>query len=105
MPQLSLDVILGMDWMRKWKVVLDMGNRPVSLQEPQGMGLYQVTLPHNPELTSVSFATQVTTIEEILVVCEFPNVFPEVLLGLPPKRDVEFAIELDQYNTDLLKTL
>jgi hypothetical protein len=29
------------------------------------------------------------------VVCEFPNVFPKDLLGLPPDRDVEFTIELE----------
>jgi hypothetical protein len=28
------------------------------------------------------------------VVCEFPDVFPEELPGLPPERDVEFVIEL-----------
>jgi hypothetical protein len=28
------------------------------------------------------------------VVCEFPDVFPEDLPGLPPERDVEFVIEL-----------
>ena len=31
---------------------------------------------------------------QITVVCEFPNVFPEELLGLPLDREVEFAIEL-----------
>ncbi|KAA3473703.1 DNA/RNA polymerases superfamily protein [Gossypium australe] len=33
-------------------------------------------------------------IESVPVVCEFPDVFPEELLGLPPIRKVEFAIEL-----------
>jgi hypothetical protein len=33
-------------------------------------------------------------IQDIPVVCEFPDVFPEDLLGLPPVRDVEFVIEL-----------
>jgi hypothetical protein len=33
-------------------------------------------------------------IEEILVVCEFLDVFPEELTELPPDRDVEFVIEL-----------
>jgi hypothetical protein len=33
-------------------------------------------------------------IQDIPVVCEFPDVFPEDLSGLPPKRDVEFVIEL-----------
>jgi hypothetical protein len=28
------------------------------------------------------------------VVCEFLDVFPEDLPGLPPERDVEFVIEL-----------
>jgi hypothetical protein len=28
------------------------------------------------------------------VACEFPNVFPEDLPGMPPDRDVEFTIEL-----------
>jgi hypothetical protein len=33
-------------------------------------------------------------IQDILVVCEFPDVFPKDLPGLPPERDVEFVIEL-----------
>jgi len=33
-------------------------------------------------------------IETIPVVNEFPNVFPEDLPGLPPDRDVEFAIDV-----------
>jgi hypothetical protein len=36
----------------------------------------------------------VQEIRDILVVCEFPDVFPEDLPGLPPERDVEFVIEL-----------
>jgi hypothetical protein len=33
-------------------------------------------------------------IQDIPVVCEFLDVFPEDLPGLPPERDVEFVIEL-----------
>ena len=33
-------------------------------------------------------------IEDIPVMCEFPDVFPDELPGLPPDRDVEFKIEL-----------
>ena len=29
------------------------------------------------------------------MVCEFPDVFPEDLSGLPPDRNVEFSIELE----------
>ena len=31
---------------------------------------------------------------DIPVVCEYPDVFPEDLPGMPPDRNVEFAIEL-----------
>ncbi|KAG8474271.1 hypothetical protein CXB51_033533 [Gossypium anomalum] len=33
-------------------------------------------------------------LESVPVVCEYPNVFPEELPGLPPVREVEFGIEL-----------
>jgi hypothetical protein len=33
-------------------------------------------------------------IEDIRIVSEFPDVFPEELLGMPPELKVEFAIEL-----------
>ena len=34
------------------------------------------------------------TLEDVLVVCEYPNVFPEELPGMPPDRDIEFIIDL-----------
>jgi hypothetical protein len=37
---------------------------------------------------------QAKLIADIPVVCEFPDVFPDDLPGLPPDRDVEFKIEL-----------
>src|SRR6185437_4772898 len=33
-------------------------------------------------------------VEDIPVVCEYPDVFPDDLPGMPPDRNVEFAIEL-----------
>jgi hypothetical protein len=40
------------------------------------------------------FEAIVQEIQDIPVVCEFPDVFPEDLPGLPPEMDVEFVIEL-----------
>jgi hypothetical protein len=34
------------------------------------------------------------SIEDVPVVREYPNVFPEELPGMPPDRDVEFVIDL-----------
>ena len=39
-------------------------------------------------------STKVTALEDIPVVCEYPDVFPEELPGMPPDREVEFIIEL-----------
>ena len=35
-----------------------------------------------------------TTLEDIQIVNEYPDVFPEELPGMPPERDIEFIIEL-----------
>ncbi|GKE06536.1 hypothetical protein Tco_1398554 [Tanacetum coccineum] len=35
---------------------------------------------------------------------EFPDVFPEELLGIPPKRQVEFCIDLIPGSTPIAKT-
>ena len=33
-------------------------------------------------------------VERVPVVCEFPDVFPEELPGLPPDREIEFCIDV-----------
>ena len=35
-----------------------------------------------------------TRLEDILIVKEFPDVFPDDISGLPPNREVEFTIDL-----------
>ena len=34
------------------------------------------------------------TLDNVPIVCKFPDVFPEELSGLPPDRKLEFGIEL-----------
>jgi hypothetical protein len=34
------------------------------------------------------------SLEHTRIVCEYPDVFPEELPGMPPDRDIEFSIEL-----------
>src|SRR4051812_35187185 len=34
-------------------------------------------------------------LEEVKVVCEFSDIFPEELPGIPPVRAIEFVIELE----------
>jgi hypothetical protein len=37
---LVLDVIMGMNWMNKMRVVIDVGGRSISLKEPVGEGTF-----------------------------------------------------------------
>jgi len=37
------------------------------------------------------------------VVCEYPDVFPDELLGMPPDRDIEFDITLLPGTTPISK--
>ena len=37
---------------------------------------------------------QSQAVEGIPIVCEFPDIFPEEIIGLPPLREIEFTIEL-----------
>lgn len=45
-------------------------------------------------LTLTTDSEDRTSVSEIPVVCEFPEVFPEDVAYLPPERDVEFSIYL-----------
>jgi hypothetical protein len=40
------------------------------------------------------FSMEAKSIEDVPVVREFPDVFPEELPGMPPDRDIEFVIDL-----------
>jgi hypothetical protein len=42
-------------------------------------------------------------LKKIPVVCEYVDVFPEELPGMPPDRDIEYAIELQPGTTPISK--
>jgi hypothetical protein len=103
MPRLVLDVIMGMNWMNKMGVVIDVGSRTISLKEPVGEGTFQVVLPRRIDFESTTYAVQTTLLANIPIVCEFSDVFLDELPGLPSDRDVEFAIELIPRTPPILK--
>ena len=83
---LAIDVILGMKWMSGHGVLIDTSTRTIMLREPKGDGAFLVPLPRSFDLQNLSCAIQTTTLYNILVVCELPDVFLDELLGLPPDR-------------------
>jgi len=43
------------------------------------------------------------TLSDVPVVCEYPDVFPEDLPGLPPDKDIEFVIDLMPGTAPIMK--
>jgi hypothetical protein len=89
----GIDVILGMDWMTQHKLVLDISDRVVTINSTT-VGHTTLYLPFKDGTNSCAYVTIISHLEEIPVVCKYPDVFPDELPGMPPDRDVEFVIEL-----------
>jgi hypothetical protein len=89
----GMDVIFGMDWMTQHKVVLDISDRVVEINSPT-VGHTTLYLPFKDGTDSCAYVTIISPLDEIPVVCEYPDVFPDEMPGMPPDRDVDFVIEL-----------
>jgi hypothetical protein len=87
----GIDVILGMGWMKRYKAVLDIAAHTVQLESPTH-GSVVLKLPSATSIAAALHHTAAQNLEDISVACEFPDVFPEDLSGMPPDRDIEFVI-------------
>ncbi|WVZ81083.1 hypothetical protein U9M48_028505 [Paspalum notatum var. saurae] len=93
LPNQGIDIILGMDWMKEHNVLLDITSRTVQMKSRRSGKIMHIHLPIHKQLSHTVNATEAQPIKKIPVVSDFPDVFSEELPGLPPDRDVEFAIE------------
>ena len=82
-----------MNWMTQHGETLDIPSRAVEINSPTH-GTTTLYLPFQECMNSGAFAMSGSKVEEILVVCEYADVFPDDLPGMPPDRDIEFIIEL-----------
>jgi hypothetical protein len=64
-------------------------------------GSVSLRLPSPTSIASALHHTTAQNLEDIPVACEFPDVFPEDLPGMPPDWDVEFIIELQTGTTPI----
>ena len=95
LPGQGIDAILGMNWLRVYGVVLDLKRRIVELRLPSSEDRMSLLVPSDPVLPVAAHAEASLDPASIPVGCEFLDVFPEDLSGLPPDREVEFSIELE----------
>jgi hypothetical protein len=98
----GMDIILGADWMTHHRVVLDVAARALEIRSPTSEDLV-LYLPSQDSTQSCSFAMMESPVKKILVVCEYVDVFPDELPGMPPDRDIEFAIKLQSGTTPISK--
>jgi hypothetical protein len=85
----GMDILLGMDWMTRHQVSLDISSQAVEIDSPAI--LY---LPQRECIDSCVYTIEAIKLKDIPVVCEYPDIFPDDLPGIPPNRDIEFIIEL-----------
>ena len=119
LPLGSYDLLIGMDWLEQHRVILNCydktftcinnDGKPVSVKRiprktttrkisslqlkravRKGCKDYAVTITDEENLNK----TDKLKLEDITILREYVDVFPEEILGLPPKRELDFTIEL-----------
>jgi hypothetical protein len=98
----GIDVILGMSWMELHRAVLDIAGRLVHLDSP----VYGKVILHLPMVTRIKASLHHMVelkLEDIHVIQDFLNMFPDDLPGMPPKRAIEFKIELQPGTAPIAK--
>jgi hypothetical protein len=98
----EIDVILGMRWMKMHKAILDVVARPVHLCSP----MYGKVTLHLPVIARIKASLHYVVelkLEDIHVVRECLDVFPDDLSGMPPEQAIELKIELQPGTTPIAK--
>ncbi len=88
--------------MKMHTAILDIAARLIHLNSP----VYGKVTLHLPVISCIKASLHhvvETRLEDIHVVREFPDVFPDDLPGMPPKRAIEFKIELQPGTTPISK--
>jgi len=108
-------IILGMDWLARYQAQIDSSKQKITLKRPNGekvvhrgqsprMGVKLVSVMKARKLLGkgcegflchvVNTEDAKSSLEDIPVEREFPDVFPDEISSMPPLREVEFCIDL-----------
>jgi hypothetical protein len=104
----GIDVILGMDWLSKHKVLINYAKKSVKLTTLEGKEI-EFVVESVVTVKGVANHVKVNQLEasqgsRVPMVNEFLDVFPEELPRMPPDRDIEFVIELKPGTAPIYKT-
>ena len=110
----EFEFVVGMDWLSWFHANVNCYRKVIQITSPSGKHVViHGEANCNPIICSIIEArklmqhgckayltcvtdtrSEVTRIQDVQVVREFPDVFPGYFLGVPPEREVEFGIEL-----------
>ncbi|KAF3679841.1 hypothetical protein FXO37_03642 [Capsicum annuum] len=112
----DFDIILGMCWLSLYHATLDYHAKTVTIVMPK-MDILEWEGDYSPTSMKLIFFlrakwlimrgclaflahlrdtfAEVSFIELVLVLCEYQEVFPIDLSGIPPDRDIDFCIDLE----------
>jgi len=117
-------LILGMNWLGKYQAQIDCPKQRITLRGPNGekvvhkgkvsrLGVKLITVIQACKLLGkgckgllcniMETGTVESSLKDIPVVREFPNVFSEEIPSMPPLREVEFYINLIPRATPISK--
>jgi hypothetical protein len=99
----GIDMILGMDWLSLHNGLISCADKVVHLTNPEGVQVTCHTRGSGPD--PMVFRMEAKSLEEVPVVNEYLDVFPEELSGMPPDRDIEFVINLVPGTSPIAKRL
>ncbi|GJX01017.1 putative reverse transcriptase domain-containing protein [Tanacetum coccineum] len=86
----TYDVIIGMDWLTKYQAVIDCAKKIAQKYLLQGCHVFLAHIT----IKETGDKSKKKQLQDVPIVKNFPEVFPEDLPGLPPTRQVEFHIDL-----------
>jgi hypothetical protein len=73
----GMDILLGMDWMTRHRVSLDIFSRIVEINCPE-YGHTILHLPQQEYISSCVYAIEGIKLEDVPVVCEYSDVFQTI---------------------------
>jgi hypothetical protein len=90
----GINITLGMDRLSKYDGVIQCAKKAVKLTKKDRTSVEFVVAMVQSGPDSKLNHTRAIALEDIWVVQDYPDVFPEELPDMPPDRDIEFLIEL-----------
>ncbi|GKF12478.1 putative reverse transcriptase domain-containing protein [Tanacetum coccineum] len=101
----SFDMIISMDWLSNYKAEIICHEKVVRIPLPDSKVLRVVRdRPNEKARLLMSAKASDKKQEEVVMVRDFLEVFPDDLSGLPPIREIEFQIELIPRATPVVKS-